>query len=209
MIQVLERLAEILAMPPHSVLPIESIGMKLPASGSDIPALALSATYELGKGVGLGRVIRTGNAVVQSVRVVEVSVGQQAFSHDLKTLSIWPLPIKQNPILVSHPFSEADLQINNVSDMSAPIAYRMVNAPIRSNEFKVDPPNARVIFGSPQTVGHKLELSHWTISWRKEFEHRDTRGSSIRFVFFVPDFHPVHRIRGWSFPKSVLIKAEK
>ena len=165
---VIDKFVEVLAAPPDPILSSSSMGAKKPSGGSDIPAIAISLTIEGSRGSGLGRFIRAGDTVVQNTSIIEVNSTPETFSNDLRSLYIQPLPLKKNPASVENKFTEKDIQVRNVTDTAHPIAYRMVVEPGLKEEYKLDVPQAQIIFGKAQTAGDKLEMTHWTVTWRDE-----------------------------------------
>jgi hypothetical protein len=168
MTMVVDRLVHVLATFPEPVLPSSAMGTRRPSNGSQVPAVVISLAIDSAKGHGIGRFVRSGNAVVRSSAVIEVQPTPQTFSSDLRTLRIWPLPLKKDPSSVERTFSENDLQITNLTDAAHPIVYRMTDAPAQRDEYRLDVPQALVRFGQAQTLGERLELVHWTVAWRDE-----------------------------------------
>jgi hypothetical protein len=116
---------------------------------------------------------------VQNTSVIEVRATSETFSIDLKLLRIEPLPLKKNPSSVERIFTEQDVQIRNVTDLSHPVDYRMVEEPAEKEEYTLDVPRARIIFGKAQTEGEKLEVGHWTVTWRDEILGERYSGSMM------------------------------
>jgi hypothetical protein len=174
---VIDRLIEVLAASPDAVLSSSSIGVKKPSSFTEIPAIVMSLTINDMEGVGIGGFIRSGDTVVKSSTLVEVSIESETFSSHLKSLRLWPLPLKKNPSSTGKDFSDNDIQVRNVTDLTHPVDYRMVDEPTQKNEYILDVANARVIFGEPQVEGEKLEVVHWTITWRDEILGERYRGA--------------------------------
>jgi hypothetical protein len=172
---VVDRCAEVLAASPDPVLPLASLGSRRPASGADVPSVAISLTVDTPRGIGLGRFIRAGDVLAQSTVVVEVHPGPDTFSDDLGSLEIAPLPLKQNPASTTADLGPDDVQVRNLTDPSNPVAYRFVDRPTGMNEYLVDAATTRIVFGAPQTAGEKLEVTHWTVTWRD-----DVRGDRYR-----------------------------
>ncbi|UCH93942.1 MAG: hypothetical protein JSV88_27250 [Candidatus Aminicenantes bacterium] len=174
---VIDRLTEVLAASPGTVLSANSIGAKKPSNTNEIPAIVASLSIESSEGIGMGNFIRSGDTVVKSTNVIVVNSHPDTFSSNLKSLRLWPLPLKKNPSSTGKDFSENDVRLRNVTDLTQPIDYRMVDEPTQKNEYMLDVPNARVIFGESQTQGEKLEVVHWTITWRDEILGERYRGS--------------------------------
>lgn len=165
---VVDKMAEILAAQPDSVLPLNDLGMRKPSRGSEVPAVVISLVIDDYKGIGIGRFVRSGDSVVQNTSILEVISTSEMFTSNLKSLRISPLPIKRNPSSTRRNLTEQDVRVHNVTDPSAPIPYRLVNEPTRVDEYQVDVPRAQIIFGQAQQEGDKLEVAHWTLTWRDE-----------------------------------------
>ena len=165
---VVDRCAEVLAAAPDPVLPLASLGSKRPATGADMPSVAMSLALDTPRGIGFGRFIRAGDVLAQSVDVVAVTSGPDTFSVDLRSLKIAPPPLKRNPSSAAPDFGPDDVQVRNVTDLAHPVAYRFVDRPLAKDEYLIDLDLASVVFGAPQTPGDKLELTHWTVTWRDD-----------------------------------------
>ena len=189
----IDKFVEVLSAPPKPVLSAASLGAKKPSSGSDIPTIVISLKIDDSKGTGLGRFIRSGDAIVQNTAIIEVKSTPEAFSNDLRALRIQPLPLKRNPSSVEKKFTEKDVQVKNVTDPAHPIAYRMVGEPGVKEEYKLDVPQARIIFGEAQTLSEKLEVAHWTVSWRNEILG-DRYGGLMMLEIWATSFNEIDRI---------------
>lgn len=165
---VIDKLIEVLSTQPDAVLPTSSIGAKRPSTGAEVPAIAVSLVIGNAKGTGLGRFRRAGETVAQNVAIVEVQPAPETFSDDLRSLRLAPLPLKKNPAALTESFSEEDVQVRNVTAPASPITYTLVEQPTQKVEYGLNPYEARIIFGAAQTLGDKLEVVHWTVTWRDE-----------------------------------------
>jgi hypothetical protein len=165
---VIDRLVEVISAARGASLPAGNLGSRRPSSGSDVPAVSVALTLETEKGPAIGRFIRSGDGPARSSSVIEVKASEDTFSANLKSMRISPLPLRKNPASARKEFTEDDLQIRNVTDLSNPARYRMAAAPTRKEEFKLDVARARIEFGAAQTEGEKLEMIHWTVTWRDE-----------------------------------------
>lgn len=174
---VVDKLVEVLSASPDPVLTASNIGVKSPSNGSDIPAIAVSLTIEHDKGTGIGRFVRSGESIAKNTAVIEVRATPETFSSDLRLLRLWPLPLVKNPSSTKRNFSEEDIQIRNVTDLGHPIDYRIVEKPVRKEEYTLDVPRAQVVFGGPQTEAEKLEVSHWTVTWKDDVLNESYTGS--------------------------------
>lgn len=168
MYQVIDKLAEIIVAAPDSVLPVGKVGWMRPASSDELPLLALSLSVSDSRNIGLNRFIRSGDELVQNTSIISVQISEETFSKSLQGLRLAPLPLRKSPDSIGETFSERDVRITNVSMQSNPIMYRMVDAPSRSDEYRVDVVKAEVIFGLPQKENDQLQVSHWTVSWHNE-----------------------------------------
>jgi hypothetical protein len=168
---VIDRLVEILSAANEVSVPVSNLGSKRPSAGNDLPAVSISLGLDPEKSPAIGRYIRSGDSPARSSAIIEVKSmpdAVEAFSADLKSLRISPLPLRRNPASVGREFSEDDLQVRNVTDPANSIGYQMVSSPARKEEFKLDVTSARIEFGAAQTPGEKLEITHWTVTWRDE-----------------------------------------
>ena len=165
---VIDRLVETLASGGNAILSADRLGSKKPAASIDVPAIVLEAGFHTAKGAGLGRFVRAGESVVSMTSIVEVEATEDTFSSTLTSLRISPLPLKKNPSSTTTNFSGSDVQIRNVTNLSNPINYTFAEQPATRSEFKINRATAEIIFGGPQTAGEKLEVTHWTVTWRDE-----------------------------------------
>lgn len=165
---VIDKFVEVLLMAPTPVLASGNVGLKKPSGSGDVPAIFISLNIESNKGNGIGRFIRAGDTIAKNTNVTEVKSSTEAFLNDFKLLRLWPLPLKKNPSSVEEKFTELDVQVKNVTDPNTSVDYRMVDEPIQKEEFKLDVPGAQIIFGQTQTEGDKIEIVHWTVTWRNE-----------------------------------------
>jgi hypothetical protein len=165
---VVDRLVEALASGGNAILSADRLGSRKPAAGIDVPAIVVEVNFQTAKGAGLGRFVRAGESIVSATSIIEVEATVDTFSPSLKSLRISPLPLKRNPSSTTQNFSAADIQIRNVTDLSNPIDYTFVEQPTSRTEYKLNRAIAEIVFGSPQIAGEKLEVSHWTVTWRDE-----------------------------------------
>ncbi|MCI0486804.1 MAG: hypothetical protein L0229_09410 [Blastocatellia bacterium] len=165
---VVDKLVEVLSSPPGIGLSTDRLGSRRPAGTGDIPAISISLTLEKRKGAAIARFIRSGDSLAKSTNIIEVRPSPTTFSDDLKSLRIWPLPLKRNPSSTSKVFTGTDVQIRNVTVPASPIEYTITAKPAQKDEFRLDPTRAQIYFGAVQTEGEKLELVHWTVTWRDE-----------------------------------------
>jgi hypothetical protein len=170
---VIDRLVEALASGPDPLLSADRLGPKKPAASVEVPAVVFSLRLAQAKGAGLGRLVRAGDSIVQSTNIIEVAPSIDTFSPNLKTLRIAPLPLKRNPSSTSTAFSGSDLLIKNVTRQDD---YTFTDKPAQPAEYTVKTATAEIIFGSPQTPGAKLEITHWTVTWRDEILGDTFRG---------------------------------
>jgi hypothetical protein len=167
--RIVERLAQFLSMPPDPALGAGRVGARQPATSGDLPALVISLQIDDVKGIGLGRFVREGHTPTRSTSLIEVAAAEEdKFLPGLKTLRISPLPIIRNPDATTPSFSQQDISIRNLTDPNNPRMYQMVDSPSRADEFGVFPSRGEVAFGQPQIQGDRLELMHWTLTWRDD-----------------------------------------
>ena len=190
---VIDKLVEVLSVAPDPILPSNRLGTKIPSSGGEIPAVSISLNIHEYKGIGIGNFVRSGDSIVQNTAVVEVRPTSETFSGDLKLLRIEPLPLKKNPSSVKRNFTEQDVQIRNVTDLPHPVDYRMVEEPADKEEYSLDVPRARIIFGKAQTEGEKIEVIHWTVTWRDKILGERYSGSMM-FEIWANSFNEADEI---------------
>jgi hypothetical protein len=179
MYRVIDKLSEVLFLPPALALSSAHVGSKKPSGADEIPAIVVSLTIEENKGRGLGRFIRAGEMTVQSSAVIEAKPGPEAFSGDLRTLRLHPVPVKKNPSSTEGAFGEDDVQVRNVTHPASPVPYKMTAKPVHQNEYSLDVPQTRIVFGAAQSEGDKLEVVHWTIDWRNDIYGERYKGEMI------------------------------
>jgi hypothetical protein len=155
---VIDRLVEALTSGSGPILSADRLGPKKPAASGEVPAFVLSLKLDQSKGAGLGRFVRAGDSIVQSTNIIEVAPSLDTFSQNLKFLRIAPLPLKKNPSSTTTAFSGSDLQIKNVTQQNNQINYTFTDKPIQATDYTVKTATAEVVFGSPQTIGDKLEV---------------------------------------------------
>lgn len=165
---VIDRLVEALASGSEPLLSADRMGPKKPTASVEIPAVVFSLQLDQAKGAGLGRFVRAGDTIVQSTSIIEVAPSIDTFSENLKTLRIAPLPLKRNPAATTTKFGAGDIAIKNVTDLNNQINYTFTEKPTQPTEYTVKTATAEIIFGTPQTPNDKLEIAHWTVTWRDE-----------------------------------------
>ena len=165
---VIDKLVEALASGGNAILVADRLGSRKPAAAIDVPAIVLEVICQTAKGAGLGRFVRAGESIVPTTSIVEVEASVDTFSPSLKSLRISPLPWKKNPSSTTTNFSASDIQIRNVTDLANPVDYTFAEQPTSKTEFKVNRATAEIIFGNPQIPDEKLEVTHWTVTWRDE-----------------------------------------
>jgi len=165
---VTDRLVEALTSGSDPLLPADRLGPRKPTASVEVPAVVLSLRLDQAKGQGLGRFVRAGDTVAQTTNIIEVAPSGDTFSPNLKTLRIAPLPLKRNPSSTSAKFGATDISIRNVTQQNNPIDYSFTAQPAQAAEYTVKTATAEIVFGNAQTPGDKLEVSHWTVTWRDE-----------------------------------------
>jgi hypothetical protein len=168
MSHVVDGIVNLLAADPGAALPATRIGDRTPAATGELPLLSVSVTLDPPRGNGMDGFLREGHQLVQSTNIVTVSSTPDAFLPDLKTLRILPLPLKRNPASHSIDFSEDDVTVQLANDPSHPVKYQLALHPEAKQEFALDVANALIRFGAPQNPGDKLEVVHWTLSFRDD-----------------------------------------
>src|SRR5947207_5905577 len=118
---VVDRCAEVLATSPNPVLPLASLGAKRPATGADVPSVAMSLAVDTPHGIGFGRFIRAGDVLAQSVAIVAVSPGPDTFSADLRVPRIAPLPLKRNPSSTTPDAGPDHVTVRNLTEPAQPV----------------------------------------------------------------------------------------
>jgi hypothetical protein len=190
---VIDRFAQVLASPPEVVLPIQSIGAKVPQGSSELPMISLWLQVDDEKGLGYSRFIREGNSIVKSTDLIQVAVSHEAFLPGLRVLAISPLPLKKNPNAVSTAFSSKDVQIRNITDPNHPISYQLVEHPAQKEEFRLDVPAGQIVFGQAQKEGDQLEVVHYTVTWRDEIMGERYNGL-LSAELWTKDFNEADRL---------------
>lgn len=173
---VIDRLVEVLTSGSAPLLSADRVGPKKPTASVEVPAVVFSMRLDQAKGAGLGRFVRSGESIVQSTSIIEVAPSLDTFSENLKFLRIAPLPLKRNPGSTGAGFSSNDISIRNVTQLNNQIDYTFTAKPEQATEYTVKTPTAEIIFGKPQTIDDKLEVSHWTVTWRDEILGDTFRG---------------------------------
>jgi hypothetical protein len=165
---VIDRLVEALTTGSDPLLSADRLGPKKPTASVEVPAVVFSLQLDQAKGAGLGRFVRAGDTIVQSTSIIQVAPSIDTFSENLKTLRIAPLPLKRNPSATTTKFGAGDISIKNVTQLDNQITYTFTDKPALPTEYTVKTATAEIIFGAPQTPNDKLEVTHWTVTWRDE-----------------------------------------
>jgi hypothetical protein len=166
--RVVDRLAAFLSAPPDAAVGSAAVGARQPATSGDLPALVIGLRIDDVKGLGLGGFVRQGHTPTQSTTTIEVGASEETFTPGLQTLRISPLPLVRNPTASGSSFSEADIQLRNSTDPANPREYQLSDNPTRADQFRVVPSRGEIVFGRPQTAGDRLEVVHWTLTWRED-----------------------------------------
>ena len=172
-----DNLVAVLAMPPDPILPAAGMGFKKPATLAEVPAICLELELDGSDPGGVGRIARSGEIMAKNSAVVVVTADSEVFSPDRRTLRLWPLPLKKNPATIQSGPGAYEVQVKNISDPSQPISYQQVLKPSQPDEYTLDVPRARLVFGGPQTPADTLEVTHWTVSWRDDILVNRYRGN--------------------------------
>ena len=165
---VVHKLIEVLSQTPDPVFSAGSLGTKIPWVSSDLPAIVISLVVDDETGNGIGRFIRSGNALASTSTVEAVEASNERFLDNFRRLRLHPLPLRKRPSSTEPQFTEDDVQIVNVTDQNNPVSYQVVEQPAALHEFALDATRAEVRFGQAQQLGDQLSVSHWTVTWRDE-----------------------------------------
>jgi hypothetical protein len=176
MYAIVDGFAQLVVTPPDPVVAAGHAGGRKPAKISDLPSVVVSVTIDDQRTTGLGRVMRSGEIVTRASAIVDVAASPDTFSNDLRRLRLAPLPLRKNPASVNRRFTGDDVTVTNVTDSSHPVPYRFATQPAAADEFAVDSAQALVTFGAGQKSGDKLEVVHWTVTWRDDVEGAAYRG---------------------------------
>lgn len=176
MYAIVDNFAQLVATPPDPVVSASRVGARKPSTPGDLPAMVISLTIDDQRTTGLGRAMRSGELVTRTSAIVPVSATPDTFSADLRHLRLAPLPLRKNPASIDRGFTADDVQVTNVTDAAHPAAYRFARQPTQPQEFAIDAGQARLTFGGSQTSGNKLEVVHWTVTWRDDIEGAAYRG---------------------------------
>jgi hypothetical protein len=164
----IERLVQVLSGAPQPSSSIKTLGLRTPVSRADIPAITISATFDHPKGRGLGSFIRAGNSIVQNRILINFNEPTSTGATNLKSIRIWPLPLRKNPNSNQSGFTEQDIQIKNITDPSRTTEYHLIDRPVDSNEFAINSSTGEVTFGKSQNANDRLEIVYWTVTWRDD-----------------------------------------
>lgn len=165
---VVDKLVEVLATAPNPVLSSGSMAPRRPASPGDLPAVGISLTVDHTRGVGLGRLVREGHTPARHTGVVRVAAGLDTFDASLTRLRLSPLPIRKSPASIQPDFTKEDVQVSNVTNPTQRQVYRLVDLPASPDEYTVDGEAGMILFGAPQIADDRLEVTHWTLTWRDD-----------------------------------------
>jgi hypothetical protein len=176
MYSVIAKFAEVVAAMPDAVLNIASVSSQSPSTNSDMPCIVVSLEIDSLKTTGLGRVIRWGETITKHTGIVPVASTPETFTGDLKELRISPLPLRKNPSSVGEYFNNQDIQVTNVTDAAHPETYRFVVGSKGKNEYEIDEARAAIRFGAPQAAGDRLEVIHWTVTWKDDIKGKTYHG---------------------------------
>jgi len=176
MYTIVENFAQLVGTPPDAVLAVSRVGARKPSTPGDLPAIVVSVTIDDHRTTGLGGVTRSGELITRTTAIVEVSATPDTFSPDLRRLRLSPLPLRKNPTSTDRRFTADDVQVTNVTEAAHPVTYRWSQQPANAQEFSIAGAQALLIFGASQTSGDKLEVVHWTVTWRDDIEGAVYRG---------------------------------
>ena len=168
MSHVVDGVVNLVAADPGAALPATRIGDRTPTALSELPMLSVSLALDPPRGNGMDSFLREGHQLVESTNIVTVSSTPDTFLPDLRTLRILPLPLKRNPASHSLDFSEDDITVQLANDPNHPVKYQLTLHPKTNQEFILDVANALIRFGAPQNPGDKIEVVHWTLSFRDD-----------------------------------------
>ena len=173
---VVDRLAQALASEP-AIIASGSVSTMQPGVGSDMPAISVTLDLLQIKGRGVGRIVREGHGTTRNVQSTAVqtsaSFETQTFDSGLTRYKLWPLPIRRNPNAPRGSFGQHDIKVTNLTT-GTPYVFSRV--PASESEFTLDPETGVLRFGAPQTVGHQLEIEHWTVAWRNDIRAERYQG---------------------------------
>ena len=150
---VVARLVALVSDAPDAPVSPAHAGAMGPHRSSDLPRVAVSLGGVRPGVVGLGRIVREGEAPGTRDDLVPVT-RERGFSDDLRELLLPATPLGEVP------GAAPVLAIADVTDPAQPRAYRAVNSPAALDEFRLDPVTARVRFGAPQRAGASLALRY-------------------------------------------------
>jgi hypothetical protein len=170
--QITQSLAALLAATPDPVLPVARVAGLRPSLAADLPSLAVGVAIAEASAGSPPRFIREGDQLVRQRRQLVVQPAADGFSADLRTLEL-PVPVRRAPPLSA---AEGDVAIANLTSGTA-VVYSAVNQPGSAAEFRLDFARARVVFGAAQQAGDRLEVSHWTVSFREPLRAELLRGT--------------------------------
>jgi hypothetical protein len=168
MTAVIDNITVFLSSQPDPLLAAARIGDRLPSSSGDVPAVAVSLAIDGTRGSGVGSFLREGNQLVKNTSIVDIAVSAATFTSDLKTLRLSPLPVRKNPASRTVDFSQDDVNVTRITGPGQPVAYRYADRPEAVDEFRVDAAAGRIVFGAAQPGGERLEVAHWTVSFRDD-----------------------------------------
>src|SRR5206468_9630562 len=150
------------------VMAPDRIGLQTPAMAGDLPAIVLSITHDERVPAKVNRFARTGDGLVVHTDLFDVSSTNPAFSPSLNSLRVEPLPVRKNPASYEREFGASDLPVRNLTVPRQPVNYRFVQKPTTRDEYTFRTADAHILFGQPQQVSDKLEVTHWTVASRED-----------------------------------------
>ena len=180
---VIDSMVRFLSAGPDALLPAARLGDRTPASAADLPAVAMSLDVESVRGTGLRSFRREGHQLVQNTSVVDIQPSPDTFSPDLKTMQVFPVPLRKNPASSGADFSQDDVQIVRVTGANQPVMYAFSMTPVTAQEYGIDPLRSAVFFGASQPKGEKLQVTHWTTDFRQDIRAYFYRGSIVLEVW--------------------------
>lgn len=190
---VVDRLGEVLTSSPDPVLSSSRVGARRPSGLADVPSVCVSLTLDPPHGAGLGRFVRPGHVPVRHSGVVEVRAGVDAFTSDLRRLRLAPLPVRSDPASTSQGVGGDDVTVANVTAPTNPRPYRFAAQPGAADEYLVDAARGEVVFGAAQTAGDRLDVRHWTMSFKEDIR-ADRYAGALELDVFAGDVPQVEQL---------------
>jgi hypothetical protein len=175
---IVDKFAQSVASAPVPAAAVDRIGSIEPAAAAQMPRLVVSVVVDDTRGTGLARGARSADVPVRVQTILQVAAGANGWSNDLRTLAIGRLPLKKNPSSLPGPFGADDISVTNVSTGTAQ-PYTLTGTPGSKTQFAIDARSATLRFGSAQTAGDKLDLTHWTMQWHDDVTKTRARGRLV------------------------------